>query len=138
MALPLSWIKQQSILPLETPILCVSLSISSSVANHTIMKNQMKKYVAILLCSPIMGLLSACDTQQTMKHTVDLKQVKGLEDCTYYVVDPGGTSPIMRVIRCPNSTTGTSYNRARYEPTRSLSTAWNTFVVTIDSQLKSS
>jgi hypothetical protein len=54
--------------------------------------------------------LAGCDTQQAAKHTVDLKQVPGLEDCTYYMVDPGGTSPIMHVIRCPNSTTSTKYS----------------------------
>lgn len=84
-------------------------------------KANMKTQFKLLLAVGAMASLSACDTQQAVKHTVDLAQVRGLEDCTYYVVDPGGTSPVMRVIRCPNSTTSTRYNQGK--------TAVNTVVI---------
>ena len=73
------------------------------------MKNfRFRRSTVALVVAGIM--LVGCDgTQQTAMTTLDLKQVRGLEDCTYYVVDPGGTHNIVRVIRCPNSTTSTSY-----------------------------
>lgn len=63
----------------------------------------------LIVAAAALTTLAACDTQQAVKQTLDLKQVKGLEDCTYYMVDPGGTASIMQVIRCPNSTTSSSY-----------------------------
>jgi hypothetical protein len=64
----------------------------------------------LILALSTLVMLVGCDgTQQTAMTTLDLKQVRGLEDCTYYVVDPGGTHNIVTVIRCPNSTTSTSY-----------------------------
>lgn len=69
--------------------------------------------IKVLIAATALATLAACDTQQAVKHTVDLTQVKGLEDCTYYVVDPGGASPIVRVIRCPNSATSTSYQQGK-------------------------
>lgn len=71
------------------------------------------KSIKVCLATAALLALAACDTQQAVKHTVDLKQVRGLEDCTYYVVDPGGISGQMRVIRCPNSTTSTRYNQGK-------------------------
>ena len=70
----------------------------------------MKRYIFI---AAAMLMLAACDTQQATKLTVDLKQVRGLEDCTYYKVDPGGTTPIINVIRCPNSTTSSAYTQGK-------------------------
>ncbi len=68
----------------------------------------MNHTVKFILAAAVLAL-AGCDTQQTMKRIVDLKQVRGLEDCTYYVVEPGGINPTMYVIRCPNSTTSTAY-----------------------------
>ncbi len=41
---------------------------------------------------------------------IDLKSVRGLEDCTLVEVNRGGASAPDRVYRCPNSQTTTRYN----------------------------
>jgi hypothetical protein len=75
------------------------------------MKKLIASMVALILGTVVFSvvLLSGCDgTQPTTKAMYDLKQVKGLEDCTFYRVDPGGNYNVLSVIRCPNSAVNTT------------------------------
>lgn len=65
----------------------------------------MKKYAIIILF-----LLSGCgETVQRATEVVDLKNVKGFEDCVYTRIDPGGRLPIITAVRCPHSSTTAIY-----------------------------
>ena len=52
-------------------------------------------------------LLTGCE--QGLHDVKDLKKVPGLEDCTYYSLTPGGSTSSIQVVRCPNSSTTTTY-----------------------------
>lgn len=59
-------------------------------------------------------ILSGCDgTVQRAEETVDLKNVPGFEDCTFTKIDPGGVLPIVNAIRCPNSSTTSTYQAGK-------------------------
>ena len=62
----------------------------------------------ILMVLPVFLLLAGCTdpVNQWQPHvTGDLKQIKGLEDCTYTDVFTGAT--YLHIVRCPNSTVST-------------------------------
>ena len=62
----------------------------------------------ILLVLPVILILTGCPNpvNQWQSHgTGDLKQIKGLEDCTYNDVFTGATH--LHIVRCPNSTVST-------------------------------
>jgi hypothetical protein len=52
-------------------------------------------------------LFIACDanTQQRQLDTLPLRDVPALKDCVYVKLDPGGTAPILHVVRCPSAVT---------------------------------
>jgi hypothetical protein len=63
----------------------------------------------------ILGLLAlaGCTQPQQPVATTDLKQVPGLTDCTYHRFYSGHGSTTLIAVRCPNSSTTTTYQSGK-------------------------
>lgn len=65
-----------------------------------------KTTIAVLVAAIF---LSGCYNEPKTFTSFDLKDVKGLEDCSYYSFAPGKYQSPIRVLRCPGSQTSTTY-----------------------------
>jgi hypothetical protein len=65
----------------------------------------------VLFAATLAMIVTGCGdgTQQKLEASHSLANVKGLEDCVYNKVDPGGHYTSITVVRCPGSTTSTTY-----------------------------
>lgn len=76
----------------------------------------MFKHVAFVCIAAIFTMIvTGCQDPRPMEswklEDVDLKSVKGLEDCQFYRLQTHTNSHTLKVIRCPNSSTSTNYTQ---------------------------
>lgn len=74
----------------------------------------MKKLLLVAaVASVALAGCSGSNTPQQLKTSFPLDKIRGLEDCTFNRVDPGDVYSVITVVRCPNSTTSTTYQMGK-------------------------